>query len=208
MKQLASMEVERENADNVELFFNILNEVLREYTKDETYCFNPAMFVTDAAGAIHQGMYRVFGEDFHEKISTCQWHFKRCAWRQLAHVDEDDRVSFWRSVHGICKAKTNHEYELYEGLLEEICHHNKIMRWWNWWKVRHYHLVLALRGFGWTGTNWAEPGQAKMKKARHIGLMDAIFEDILNAMNEEAEWLAFVQNKGKSIDKGPTVLAK
>ena len=127
MKQLVSMEVERENADNVELFFNILNEVLHEYTKDETYCFSPAMFVTDAAGAIHQGMYRVFGEDFHEKISTCQWHFKRCAWRQLVHVDEDDRVSFRRSVHGICKAKTNHEYELYKGLLKEICCQNKIM---------------------------------------------------------------------------------
>ena len=77
-----------------------------------------------------------------------------------------------------------------------------------WWKVRHYHLVPALRGFGWTGTNWAEPGQAKMKKARCIGLMDAIFEDILNAMNEEAIWLAFVQNKGKSIGKGPPVLVK
>ena len=108
------MEVARENADNVELFFNILNEVLHKYTKEVTYCFNPAMFVTDAAGAIHQGMHCVFGEDFHEKISTCQWHFKRCTWKQLVHVGEDDRVSFQRSVHGICKAKTNHEYELYE----------------------------------------------------------------------------------------------
>ena len=74
--------------------------------------------------------------------------------------------------------------------------------------MRRYHLVPALRGFGWTGTNFAEPCQAKMKKARRIGLMDVVFEDILNAMNEEAEWLAFVQNKGKSIGKGPTVLAK
>ena len=82
------------------------------------------------------------------------------------------------------------------------------MRCWNRWKVRHYHLVLALRGFGWAGTNLAEPGQAKMKKARRIRLMDVVFEDILNAMNEEAEWLAFIQNKGKSIGKGPTVLVK
>ena len=54
------------------------------------------------------------------------------------------------------------------------------------------------------GRTW--PGQNE--KARRIGLMDAIFEDILNAMNEEAEWLAFVQNKEKSIGKGPTVLVK
>ena len=208
MKRLASMEVDKENADNVELFFNIFNEALREYTGDETYKFNPAMFMTDAAGAIHQGLYRVFGESFLDKICTCQWHFKRCSWRQLIHIDEDERASYRRAVFGICKAKTNHEYELYEGLVEEICRRNHIMRWWNWWKVRRYHLVPALRGFGWTGTNWAEPGQAKMKRRRRIILIDAVFEDILSAINEEAEWVAFVENKGKSIGKGPTLLAK
>ena len=80
MKRLASMEVECETADNVKLFFKIFNEALREYTGDSTYMFNPAMFVSDEVGAIHQGMYRVFGDAFLEKISTCQWHFKRCAW--------------------------------------------------------------------------------------------------------------------------------
>ena len=151
MKRLASMEVDRENADNVELFFNIFNEALCEYTGDPTYKFNPAMFMTDAAGAIHQGLYRVFGESFLDRICTCQWHFKRCAWRQLIHIDENERASFRRAVFGICKAKTSHEYELYESLIEEICRRNHIIRWWNWWKVRRYHLVPALRGFGWTG---------------------------------------------------------
>ena len=80
MKRLASMEVEHETADNIELFFKIFNEALREYTGDSTYTFNPAMFVSNEAGSIHQGMYRVFGDEFLEKISTCQWHFKRCAW--------------------------------------------------------------------------------------------------------------------------------
>ena len=93
MKRLASMEVERETAENVELFFNIFNEALREYTGDPNYVFNPAMFVSDEAGAIHQGMNRVFGDAFLEKISTCQWHFKRCAWQQIIHIDEDDRAT-------------------------------------------------------------------------------------------------------------------
>ena len=208
MKRLASMEVERETAENVELFFTIFNDALREYTGDPHYVFNPAMFVSDEAGAIHQGMYRVFGDAFLEKISTCQWHFKRCAWWQIIHIDEDDRATFRYAVNGICKARTNHEYELLEGLLDDICQRNKIVRWWNWWKVRRYHLVPGLRGFGWTGTNWAELGQSKMKRKMRIGLMDAVIEDILTVFNEEAEWAAFVNNTGKSIGKGPTVLAK
>ena len=38
--------------------------------------------------------------------------------------------------------------------------------------------------------------------------MDAVFEDIINAFNEEAEWAAFVSNTDKSLGKVPTVLAK
>ena len=38
--------------------------------------------------------------------------------------------------------------------------------------------------------------------------MDAVFEDIINAFNEEAECTAFVSNTSKLLGKGPTVLAK
>ena len=78
MKHLASMDVKRENAKNVELF-NLFNQALRDYTGDPNYVFNLAMFVTDEAGAIHLGIYNVFGDDILDKISTSQWHFKRCA---------------------------------------------------------------------------------------------------------------------------------
>ena len=93
-------------------------------------------------------------------------------------------------------------------MLDDICMQNKVIRWWNWWKVHRYHLVPALRGFGWTSTNWAEIGQSKMKRHICIGLMDALFTDIIHAINERIEWIAFVKNTGKSIGKGPTVLAK
>ena len=208
MKRLASMDVKHENKESVQLFFETFNEALREYTGDPNYYFNPAMFVTDAAGAIHQGMYSVFGDPFIDKISTCQWHFKRCAWRQLVHIQEDDRASFREAVHGVCNAKTAHEYELYASMLDKICSRNKVVRWWNWWKVRRYHLVPALRGFGWTGTNWAEPGQSKLKKNRRIGLIDAVLEDIIHALNEYVEWLAFVDNTGKTTGKGSTLLKR
>ena len=197
MKRLASMDVKCENKEAVELFFNIFNETLREYTGNPNYMFNPAMFVTDEASAIHQGMYSVFGNEFLDKITTCQWHFKRCAWRQLVHINKDECSSFREAIHGICKAKTAHEYELHASVLDQICTRNKVVLWWNWWKVRRYHLVPALSGFGWTGTNWAELAQSKMKKNQRISLMDALFEDIIHALNEYVEWLAFLITVGK-----------
>ena len=72
--------------------------------------------------------------------------------------------------------------------------------------MHRYHLVPALRGFGWMGTNWAEIGHSKMKKNVQIWLISALWEDIINACAEHAEWLNFIENKGKSIGKGPNLL--
>ena len=63
-------------------------------------------------------------------------------------------------------------------------------------------MVHALRGFGWTGTNWAEIGQSKMKHVR-IWLIAALWEDVINSC---CEWLNFIKNKEVCIGKGPNVL--
>ena len=68
-------------------------------------------------------------------------------------------------------------------------------------------MVPALRGFGWTGTNWAEIGHSKMKKNVRVWLISALWEDVINSVTEYAEWTNFVENKGKTVGKGPTVLA-
>ena len=103
--------------------------------------------------------------------------------------------------------KTAYEYELFANMLEEICEQNHVLRWWNWWKVRRYHLVPALHGWGWMG-NWAKIGQSCMKKHHRIWLLDAMWEDVLHAIVEEADWVNFIRNKGKVIGRGLTLLAK
>ena len=208
MKRLASMDCKRETQDMVALFFEHFNSTLQDYTGDPNYQFNPIMLVTDEAGAIHNGLHDVFGFDFLECISTCQWHFKRCAWRQLIHVRDDDQATFRDTVNKICEATTALEYELLAATMDAICKRNKIVCWWNWWKVRRFHLVPALRGFGWTGTNWAEIGHSKMKKHTRIWLIAALWEDVINACSEHADWLNFVENKGVSIGKGPNALTR
>ena len=93
-------------------------------------------------------------------------------------------------------------------MLDEICERNHVTRWWNWWKVCRYHLVPALHGWGWTATNWAEIGQSCMKKNHRIWTLDALWEDILHAIVEEADWLNFTKNKGKVLGRGPTLLVR
>ena len=125
MKCLASMDVHRENKESVALFFRLFNGALRDLTGNPNYVFNPPMFVTDEASAIHQGLHKVYGYDVLEKISTCQWHFKRCAWHQLSKIRQSNRATFRDAVWGICKAKTVYKYELLAAQLDEICRRNK-----------------------------------------------------------------------------------
>ena len=105
----------------VALFFNCFNSALQDFTGDPNYVFNPIMLVTDEAGAIHNGLHKVFGHDFLDRISMCQWHFKRCAWHQLVHVCEDDRATFPKTVNKLCQATTALEYELLAVTMDDIC---------------------------------------------------------------------------------------
>ena len=94
MKRLLSMDCKRETKDMVSLFFQLFNSALQDFPGDPKYMFNPVMVVTDGGGAIHQGLHTVFGDEFLDRISTCQWHFKKCTWRQLIHVEEDYCATF------------------------------------------------------------------------------------------------------------------
>ena len=47
-----------------------------------------------------------------------------------------------------------------------------------------------------------------MKPHVWIWLLDAVWADILNAVTEEADWFNFINNTGKTIGRGPTLLAK
>ena len=115
---------------------------------------------------------------------------------------------FEPTINSLCKASTAAEYELLAALMDPICRRNKIVRWWNWWKVRRYHLVPALRGFGWTGTHWAQIGQSKMKKHVCIWLISALWEDVISAIGKHAKWKNYVANTGVMTGKGPTVISR
>ena len=69
-------------------------------------------------------------------------------------------------------------------------------------------MVPALRGFGWTGSNWAETGHLMMKRHRKVWLSVAAVEDIVDFIVQENNYLSFVSNTGKTIGKGLTSYVK
>ena len=74
MKCLASMDCKRETKDMLAPSFNCFNSALQDFTGDLNYIFNPIMLVTDDVAAIRNGLQEVFGHNFLDWISMCQWH--------------------------------------------------------------------------------------------------------------------------------------
>ena len=208
MQRLATMDCKKESADMIALFFETFNEALAEVVGEKGYKFNPSMICVDEAGANLQGLRKIYGDEFMERVVTCQFHFKQCARRQLKNIDENDHSTFMHLVTKICSAQTVAEYKKYSDGLEHICVKNNCVRWYNWWKVRRYHLVPALRGFGWTGSNWAEIGHSTMKRSHKVWLSVAAFEDIADFIIQENNYRAFIANTGKTVGKGPTQFTK
>ena len=75
----------------------------------------------DEAGANLQGLRKVYGDEFMERVVSCQFHFKQCARRQLKNIDENDQATFMHLVMKICLAQTVAEYKKYADALEHIC---------------------------------------------------------------------------------------
>ena len=57
--------------------------------------------------------------------------------------------------------------------------------------MRRYHFVPALRGFGCTGSNWAEIGHSMMKRHTKVWLSVVAVEDIADFIVQENNYLSF-----------------
>ena len=60
---LASMEMRSEDAIDISIFFYLVNDMLRHYTGDPNYKFNPGAFISDHAGANWRAIENIFSRD-------------------------------------------------------------------------------------------------------------------------------------------------
>ena len=135
---LATVEVEIENTDNIELFWTLLNKFLTDASGKKNYKLNPLGIIVDDTGANLNALVRVFGEQVQNKIVTCQWHFLECACKQISKLNKGEKETFWSLAKELISAPTVHQYNKVIDALKIICQSNDMMTWLQWWEKRRF----------------------------------------------------------------------
>ncbi|KAL9974698.1 hypothetical protein ACROYT_G011769 [Oculina patagonica] len=86
--------------------------VLRDFTGDENYLFNPAGWMFDEAGGNWDAIENVFGKEALEQCVSCEFHFFQCCNRQV-HTDWSDKAKhrFKTLARSIFEAPTPYQYD-------------------------------------------------------------------------------------------------
>ena len=206
--RLATMECEQENTESIKKFFTLWNEALSKVKGEEGYKFNPDGIMMDEGAANFRAIEEVYGEEFHDRVYSCQWHFKRCAEKQINKIKETERGTFRFYIERICYAPTRNEYNQMSEALRKICERANILNWWKWWDMRRYHIIPAFRGFDVGQSNLAEIGHSTMRRKTKLWLSVAAWDDTCTMIVQNAHYKAFLANKGGSVGKAPTALKK
>ena len=74
--------------------------------------------------------------------------------------------------------------------------------------IRRYHIVPAFRGFDVGQSNLAEIGHSTMRRKTKLWLSVAAWDDTCTMIVQNAQYKAFLENKGGSVGKAPTALKK
>ena len=81
----------KEDANNIEIFFNVFCKSLQNYIGEPGYIWDPYYIMMDEKGANFEAIEWVFGPKFWQaKTKTCQWHFIHCAEQYLAKAPDSE----------------------------------------------------------------------------------------------------------------------
>ena len=70
------MDALKEDANNIEIFFDVFYKSLQNYIGEPGYIWDPYYIMMDEKGANFEAIEQVFGPEFQQaKTKTCQWHF-------------------------------------------------------------------------------------------------------------------------------------
>ena len=206
--RIAMMEVKAEDSANCAEFWKVFNEMLQELCNDENYYFNPKRFITDEAGANHNGIAAIYGKQGSNKSSTCQFHFKKQLEAMLAKFPPtllEQRNEFEMLMTRLLTVPVLAEYYEIISRIKTICTLVPAVEGQvKWWLARCYSLFPLFRGYCLTSLNMAEIEHSTLKKKKPLALVDAAWEDVCTAIMQEQEHTAFLKGRCRSSGKGST----
>jgi hypothetical protein len=210
LMRLATMEVVSEKEPYIVIFFQLINEMLAELKEVPGYKFNPKYIMTDEAGAIINAINAMFGKrpGGEDIVKTCQMHLKKNAVEKSRKLKNEEQGPFMEIIHQMCEVATISRYDELKEEMNELVTNDEVMRWFEWWDVRRYHIFPPFRGYSLPSMNLAEPGQSGMKPQKPMMLVDACAEDVAYMKLQDAEYSRFIQGNGMSSGQGPTILKR
>ena len=196
MCKIATMEAESENSLSMNIFWEVLNEAIQEYSNDANRKFKPFGCMMDEAGAFWSSISCVQGVEDIQRSVSCEKHFDFTVARQKKTlVGEDTKKEFEFLCESVSKAETPLVYErAAERMVQFIATHTHLHSWWDWWHKRQGHVFRAFKPLhNVPKTNHAEIGHSRWVKigAVNLSLIDACREDVAESVKLSASLDAY-----------------
>lgn len=183
------MEAERETTKNVELFWQLFNEVIYRASNRECTSFNPIVWCTDMADSNLARICKVSGEHAkntkHAKKS-CEFHFKDQRNKKAKRLYTDSAAQFKSLCDTLMKSTTVSAYNSARHHLDcftaEDTDLGFLKTWTSWWHERRGFIFRAF-----TPTNTPEMNQTEVvhtgwanRAKPNMSLLDACQADVRN----------------------------
>ena len=189
---LATMDCEEENFQNSKMFWNCWNTALQEHSNKPSYTFSPTGIFLDESGCNWKALEEVYGKEFVELCSSCEFHFKQSVHRRgkKAYFSSEDCISkFIYNSKQILEAQTCNQFEDAVNVMEDFISEEEkrwqLRAWLAWWVGHCHHIFRAFKRKMTPRTNLAEVVHSfwVTLQRTHLSLYESAIEDIAEQIN-------------------------
>ena len=196
MNKIATMEVETESKSSMGIFWDTLNEAIKEFTGNPNARFRPHGYMMDESGGFWASIANVQGEEDLQRSVSCEKHFDFTVKRHEKSLPGEDLKSEFRYLcKSVLTAETPLVYEKAAERMDDfVAAHNHLVSWWDWWQKRKSHVFRAFKPLHNTPkANHAEVGHSRWVKvgAVNLTLVDACREDVAESVKLSATLRAY-----------------
>lgn len=211
---LAVMEAEKEDTENVALFWTLFNEVLQKVSGRDDAIFNPTGWCTDMAGANMAGICKVFGLNAKYRIKSCEFHFKDHRNKKAQKLDPESAEVFKTLCDELLESLTEKRYEATKKKFDEFISAKEerlfLENWLSWWHNRRGFIFRAFAPSNAPNMNQAEvihAGWAHRDNSTNMTLLDVCHADVRDSIMLDVELKAFAAGTSTG-GNGPSYLKR